>query len=140
MTDQKSLTLNEALALALENNLDIEVTRKNVRIAKYDLDGARGVFQPRLAGQSYYESSALPNINFFSPTTRLTNGDSFIGNSGIQAYIPKFGTSYSVTMNNQRFTTDNPLTVISPNTTQAFHSISHSHCFADENSIKGVGQ
>ncbi|MBK8465929.1 MAG: TolC family protein [Chloracidobacterium sp.] len=114
MTDQKSLTLNEALALALENNLDIEVTRKNVRIAKYDLDGARGVFQPRLAGQSYYESSALPNINFFSPTTRLTNGDSFIGNSGIQAYIPKFGTSYSVTMNNQRFTTDNPLTVISP--------------------------
>ncbi len=114
MTDQKSLTLNEALVLALENNLDIEVTRKNFRIAEFDLKNARGFYQPRLAGQSYYEHSALPNINFFSPTTRKTDGNSIIGNLGIQAYVPRFGTSYGVTMNNQRFTTDNPLTVLSP--------------------------
>lgn len=114
ITDQKPLTLNDALTLALENNLDIEVTRKNARIAEYDLDNAKSVYQPRLAGQSYFEHSALPNINFFSPSTRKTNGQSFIGNAGIQAYIPKFGTSYGVTMNNQRFTTDNPLTVLSP--------------------------
>ncbi len=114
MTDQKTLTLNDALELALENNLDIEVTRKNVRIAQFDLDNARGFFQPRFAGQSYFEHSTLPNINFFSPTTRKTDGNSFIGNAGIQAYIPRFGTSYGVTMNNQRFTTDNPLTVLSP--------------------------
>ena len=114
MTDQKSLTLSEALRLALENNLDIEVTRKNSRIAEFDLKNARGFYQPRLAGQSYYEHSALPNINFFSPTTRKTDGNSIIGNLGIQAYVPRFGTSYGVTMNNQRFTTDNPLTVLSP--------------------------
>jgi hypothetical protein len=28
MTDQRSLTLNDAITLALENNKDIEVTRK----------------------------------------------------------------------------------------------------------------
>jgi len=114
MTTQRSLTLNDALLLALENNLDIEVTRKNIRIAEFDLDNARSVFQPRWAGLSFYENSSLPNINFFSPTTRLTDGQSWVGNSGIQAFIPKFGTSYSLTMNNQRFTTDNPLTVLSP--------------------------
>lgn len=114
MTNQKTLTLNDALLLALENNLDIEVTRKNIRIAGFDLDNARSVYQPRFAGLSYYENSSLPNINFFSPTTRLTNGQSYVGNAGIQAYIPKFGTSYSVTMNNTRFATDNPLTVLSP--------------------------
>ena len=114
MTDQQSLTLDEALGLALENNLDIEVTRKNNRIAEFDLANARSFYQPRFAGTSYYEHSSLPNINFFSPTTRLTNGDSFIGNSGIQAYIPQFGTSYGLTMNNNRFSTDNPLTVLSP--------------------------
>ena len=37
MTDQKSLTLAEAISLALENNKDIEVTRKNVKIAEFDL-------------------------------------------------------------------------------------------------------
>lgn len=114
MTDQKSLTLEDTLGLALENNLDIEVTRKNFRIAEFDLKNARGFYQPRLAGQSYYEHSTLPNINFFSPTTRKTDGNSIIGNLGIQAYVPRFGTSYGATMNNQRFTTDNPLTVLSP--------------------------
>ncbi len=114
MTAQRSLTLNDALQLALENNLDIEVTRKNVTIAEFDLANARSVFQPRWAGLSYYEKSSLPNINFFSPTTRLTNGQSWIGNTGIQAFVPRYGTSYSVTMNNQRFSTDNPLTVLSP--------------------------
>lgn len=114
MTDQRPLTLTDALTLALENNLDIEVTRKNGRIAEYDLENAKSIYQPRLAGQSYFEHSALPNINFFSPSTRKTNGNSYIGNAGIQAFIPRFGTSYGVTMNNQRFTTDNPLTVLSP--------------------------
>ena len=113
-TDQRPLTLKEALELALENNLDIEVTRKNARIAEFDLAFARGFYQPRLVGQSYFEHSTLPNINFFSPTTRKTDGNSIVGNAGIQAHIPSFGTSYGVTMNNQRFTTDNPLTVLSP--------------------------
>src|SRR5436189_82667 len=53
MTDQRSLTLNEALGLALENNLDIEVTRKNNRIAEFDLANARSFYQPRFAGTSY---------------------------------------------------------------------------------------
>lgn len=35
MMDQRSLTLNDAIAMALENNNDIEVTRKNVKIAEF---------------------------------------------------------------------------------------------------------
>src|SRR5215213_10244456 len=41
MSDQRPLTLNEAITRALENNKDIEVTRKNVKIAEYDLLAAR---------------------------------------------------------------------------------------------------
>src|SRR5688572_5997375 len=67
MLDQRSLTLNEAIRLALDNNGDIEVTRKNVRIAEFDLRAARGVYQTRLAGQTYYERATVPNISFFSP-------------------------------------------------------------------------
>src|SRR6186713_1434837 len=57
MTDQRSLTLNDAITLALENNKDIEVTRKNVKIAEFDLLAARGVYEPRFRGQSYYEKT-----------------------------------------------------------------------------------
>jgi len=64
MTEQKTLTLREAITLALENNKDIEVTRKNVRIAEFDLQAARGVYEPRFSGQTYYERATTPNISF----------------------------------------------------------------------------
>ena len=114
MLDQRSLTLNEAIRLALENNNDIEVTRKNVRIAEFDLRAARGVYQPRLTGQTYYERATVPNISFFSPdVTTVTNG-SFVGNAGVRAFIPKFGTIFDVTANNTRLGSDNPISIISP--------------------------
>ncbi|MGI9036443.1 MAG: hypothetical protein ACR2GD_10455, partial [Pyrinomonadaceae bacterium] len=50
MTDQKPLTLREAITLALENNKDIEVTRENVRSAEFDLQAARGVYEPKFTG------------------------------------------------------------------------------------------
>ena len=114
MLDQRSLTLNEAIRLALENNGDIEVTRKNVRIAEFDLRAARGVYQPRLTGQTYYERATVPNISFFAPeVTKVTSG-SFVGNAGVRAYIPKFGTILDVTANNTRVGSDNPVSIISP--------------------------
>ena len=114
MLDQRSLTLNEAIRLALENNNDIEVTRKNVRIAEFDLRAARGVYQPRLTGQTYYERATVPNISFFAPdVTTVTNG-SFVGNAGVRAFIPKFGTVLDVTANNTRLASDNPISIISP--------------------------
>ena len=114
MTDQRSLTLTDAITLALENNKDIEVTRKNVKIAEYDLLAARGVYEPRFTGQTYYERSTVPNISFFTPQiSKVTNG-SFVGNAGLQAYVPGFGTILSATANNQRTATDNPVSIISP--------------------------
>lgn len=114
MANQRSLTLNDAITLALENNKDIEVTRKNVKIAEYDLLAARGVYEPRFTGQTYYERSTVPNISFFTPQiTKVTNG-SFVGNAGFQAFVPKFGTILTATANNQRTATDNPVSIISP--------------------------
>jgi HAE1 family hydrophobic/amphiphilic exporter-1 len=113
MTDQLSLTLNEAITMALENNKDIEVTRKNVKIAEYDLQAARGVYEPRFTGQTYYERSTVPNVSIFSTNKTQTQG-SFVGNAGFQAYVPKFGTILNATANNTRLTSDNPISILSP--------------------------
>jgi len=50
LADQKPLTLNEAIVMALESNRDIEVTRKTVLMAEFDLKAARGVYEPRFSG------------------------------------------------------------------------------------------
>jgi outer membrane protein len=114
MLDQRSLTLNDAIKLALENNNDIEVTRQNVRIAEFDLRAARGVYQPRLTGQTYYERATVPNISFFAPEVTTITNNSFVGNAGVRAYVPKFGTILEVTANNTRLGSDNPVSIISP--------------------------
>ena len=114
MTDQQALTLSEAIKRALENNKDIEVTRKNVRIAEFDLKAARGFYEPRFSGQTYYEKSTAPNISFFDPTSDSIKGSSFVGNAGILGYIPSFGTQLNASLNNQRVGTDNLVSIVSP--------------------------
>ncbi|MEJ7849207.1 MAG: TolC family protein [Pyrinomonadaceae bacterium] len=113
MTNQRPLMLQEAISLALTNNKDIEVTRKNVQIAEFDLQAARGVYEPRFSGQSYYERATVPNVSIFS-SNQTTTQSSFVGNAGLRGYIPKFGTILDGTFNNNRLGTDNPISILSP--------------------------
>ncbi|MEO8649856.1 MAG: TolC family protein [Acidobacteriota bacterium] len=114
MTDQRPLTLREAIAMALDNNKDIEVTRKNVKIAEFDLEAARGAYEPRFTGQTYFERATLPNISFFTPQISTVTNNSFVGNAGFQGYVPRFGTIVNVTANSQRVGSDNPVSIFSP--------------------------
>lgn len=113
MTNQRPLMLQEAISLALTNNKDIEVTRKNVQIAEFDLQAARGVYEPRFSGQSFYERATVPNVSIFSSNQTTTQG-SFVGNAGLRGYVPKFGTILDATFNNQRLSSDNPISILSP--------------------------
>ncbi len=113
MTDQRPISIREAIALALENNKDIEVTRKNVRIAEFDLQAARGFNQPRLIGNTIYERATLPNVSIFSTNRDFTQG-SLSTSAAIQGYIPNFGTVIRAESTNQRITTDNPISILSP--------------------------
>ncbi len=113
MLDQRSLTLNDAIRLALENNNDIEVTRANVKIAEFDLRAARGFYQPRLTGTTSYERATTPNVSIFSSNQKTTQG-AFVGNAGVTGYIPRFGTVLRADVTNNRTTTNNPISILSP--------------------------
>lgn len=111
--DQRTLTLNEAVELALANNRDIEVSRKTHRMAEFDLEAARGFFQPRLTGQTYYERATTPNLSVFSSNTTTTNS-SILGNATITGFYRPQGTVLTGSFNNTRVTTNNPISILSP--------------------------
>ncbi len=113
MLRQRPLTVKEAIALALENNKDIEVSRQNVRVAEFDLRGATGFYEPRLTGQTYLERSKTPNVSIFS-TNSTTDNDSDVGYVGIGGALRGAGTTYSVSVSTQRVTTNNPISILSP--------------------------
>lgn len=118
LTQQKTLTLREAIELALTNNRDIEITRKLERIAEYDLKAARGVYQPRLTGQTYYDRSTVPNTSIFS-TNQTTTSSNVVGNAAVTGYYPSQGTIFQGTFNNTRLTTNNPISILSPQLTSS---------------------
>jgi HAE1 family hydrophobic/amphiphilic exporter-1 len=64
-TDALSLTLNEAIRRALENNNDIEFARADVRLAEQTLNALNGVFDPVFTDTPEYNSSVRPVTNVF---------------------------------------------------------------------------
>ncbi len=114
MMNQKPLTLREAIVLALENNKDIEVTRKNVRISEFDLQAARGAYQPRFNVQSFYERATTPTASFFSGgTDGSTTQSNFAGSARFEGLAPNGG-SYRVEFNNSRLNTNNLFSTLNP--------------------------
>ena len=118
LTDQKTLSLLDAIGMALDNNLDIEVSRKTESMSEFDLKAAKGVYQPRLTGTTYYDRSTTPNTSVFSSNQKQTVG-TILGNAGITGYIPRWGTVLGSQFNNNRVTTDNPISILSPQLTSS---------------------
>jgi HAE1 family hydrophobic/amphiphilic exporter-1 len=113
---QQPLSLREALGLALENNKDIEVARQNVRIAEFDLTGARGVYDPRLSTASYYERIKTPVTSFLSGGSNgIITTDDYTATARFEGLSPKFGGTYRFDFSSVRQATNNQFTGLTPN-------------------------
>lgn len=114
-TDNLSLTLEQAIEMALKNNNDIEASRKDVAISDFNLKGARGVYDPLLSSQSYYESRTTPTASTIGGAVNgaVTQRQLF-GDAGVSGFVPRSGGSYSVIFNNSRTTTTNRNATLNP--------------------------
>jgi outer membrane protein len=115
MMNQKPLTLRDSISLALENNKDIEVTRKNVRIAEFDLQSARGVYEPRFTGQTYYERAKTPVFSFFGggPDGSLTQTN-IAGDLGLEKRFRNTGGRITFQQTTGQNNTNNLFTLVNP--------------------------
>jgi len=108
MEQQQPLSLHDALKLALENNKDIEIARQNVKVAEFDLLGARGAYDPRLSTQAFYERTKTPISSFLSGGAAdgsVTQSD-FTGTFHFEGLAPKGGT-YRFDFSSLRLTSNN---------------------------------
>jgi outer membrane protein TolC len=111
--DQQPLSLRDAIALALRNNKDIEVSRDNVKIAEYDLMTARGSYDPRLTAQNYYERILTPATSVLSGASRLEQDD-ITGTARFEGLSPKYGGSYHVDFSSVRLNSNSVFNVLNP--------------------------
>ena len=112
---QRPLALREALALALENNKDIEVARHNVKIAEFDLKGAHGAYDPKLTSTTYYERIKSPISSFLSGGVNgSTTISDYTANVRLEGQAPSFGGTYRFDFSSIRQITDNQFVPLSP--------------------------
>jgi outer membrane protein TolC len=115
MSAQRPLSVREAISMALENNKDIEVARHNVRIAEFDLLGARGAFDPRLSSLSYYERTKTPSSSFLSGGANGAVEQSDVtGTLRLEGVAPKYGGGYRIDFSTIRVTSNNQFAALNP--------------------------
>ena len=113
--DQLSLTLDQAVEMALKNNNDIDISRNDVKIAEFDIMGARGVYDPLINSESYYESRTTPTASTIGGAVNgAVTQRQFLSNIGLSGFVPKFGGSYDIVFNNSRTTTTNRNATLNP--------------------------
>jgi HAE1 family hydrophobic/amphiphilic exporter-1 len=114
-----SLTLFDAVRMALEQNRELEIQRINVRQAEYDLFGAKGIRDIGLEGAAYYEHRTIPVGSLLgggpngSLTTEAMNFD--FGARQLTAT----GASWSANLINSRVDTNNLFSALNPQYTSS---------------------
>ena len=109
----KDITLEEAMAIALENNLELKVARMNPQSVDYQLQGVRASFTPTIGANYSYNNSSRISENTLEGVTRVTTlGQNF--NGTYAQNLQWFGSRYSINFQNSRSSNNIITTSINP--------------------------
>ena len=104
----RRLTADEAVKLAIENNLGIQISRLEPQIEDLNVAAARGAWAPALNTQFQNSSLQRPSSNVFTGSNEANfQQDRFTSNLGIQQTLP-WGGVYEVGWDNSRQSSNNP--------------------------------
>ncbi|HEX3561048.1 MAG TPA: TolC family protein [Pyrinomonadaceae bacterium] len=114
--DSLSLSLNEAIRRALENNNDIEVARNDVRLAEQQLYVLQGVYDPVFTYTPEINNSVRPVTNIFggAGTAGTVTTTDYNNNATVDKQFGRGGGNFTYFFNNTRETTSASNTSINP--------------------------
>ena len=108
--------MDEAVRMALENNLGIQQERLNPQIQTLGVARASAAFTPELFSTISRRNSTAPPTDFLSTGTGNlpVTATNFASQAGVQQVLPFGGSNYAVSCDGSRDVTDRPLAVFSP--------------------------
>ena len=100
-------SLRDAIMAALENNVDIELERQNVRLAQFDITAAQGFYDTTTTSRILYNASQRPNTFRFSGSSLDTQSNNALNfDFGARKEFEKWGTSATADFTNTRSTSN----------------------------------
>ena len=100
------ISVDDAVRMALENNLGIQSERLGPQIGTLAVAQARGVYAPFLISTTTTRKSTEPPGNFLTGTGDVISDDTFRTNAGLRQFVPWGGGSYQFTLDASRQTTN----------------------------------
>jgi outer membrane protein TolC len=108
-----NMTLQQAMDIALENNLDLKVARMNPPAVDYQLQAARAAYTPQLTSTYSYQNAASPNNNNLEKATTLqTHSQNY--NGGMTDELPFYGATLQANFTNSRTATNSTQSIRNP--------------------------
>jgi len=107
------MTLEDAIARALEMNLDIQSARLNPEIQNYSLFAAQAAFAPTFSTTLGQNNSSQQSTSQLDGGAR-TSTDRFTFNTSLSKPFPWYGGRLSANFNNSRTETDNSFSTLNP--------------------------
>ena len=102
----RDLSLDEAVEIALAQNLDIAVERLGPQATDFQLAGLRNLYRPLASSSLGQRSQVNPPTNQLNGGQRVTN-DTTTYNFGVTQELPWGGGNFALTFNNSRLSTSN---------------------------------
>jgi outer membrane protein TolC len=110
----RRMSIDDAVATALEQNLDLQVQRFNPQLQDLTITQFKAAYTPNFVSTVSSSDSTQPSTSFLSGSaTGITNGRSLF-NFGVQSLTNWYGGSYDVRWNNSRNTTNNAFSTFDP--------------------------
>src|SRR5262249_13939997 len=105
--NKQVLALQDAIAMALQNNLDIEAFRQGVQISQYSLFASRGVYDWTSGANINYRSQTFPVTSIFQGGTANASLSqrTYTYNFNTTKQVEQTGGFFEVDFNNSRLTT-----------------------------------
>jgi outer membrane protein TolC len=112
---QMTISLSQAIQMALTNNKDVELARTSTIASDWDLKQVRASYEAHSTFSSFYENAAVPVNSFLSGGVNgsVTHSD-FMAGYRIEGFAPKGGGSYDFAFSSRRYTTNNIFAALNP--------------------------
>jgi outer membrane protein len=108
-----ALSVADAIAMSIENNLDVEIARFTPLIADLDHTAAWGAYDPNFFGSTEYSRTETPVASSLEPSARTLERKT-TGSAGVRGLLPKIGAEYEISYGGQSIETSQAIQNLSP--------------------------
>lgn len=118
---QLRLTSDEAVRMALENNLGIQAARLSPDVQAFAVAQTRSAYTPTLFSNTSKRSNSTPPSNFLSGSSNFLTTDGIQTNAGVGQNLRWGGGNYQVSMDGGRTSTSDPQDPFNPRLSSNFN-------------------